>query len=753
VGFEERILNHRNQVQYPMTLNLLSLLTFPNTGNFMLDDLTGTLIAAVAFAAVLYAPGYVLAYATDLFSFRTRPFAERSLWAIATSFLAAPIAAYFLGRIAGLPALCWLFGTCTITTILLLFRTGSNNAWPRRDKLLTAVLAVGWTLFVLLMLIPFQSGHKLYFSVVMADQSYRIAFTNAVLRTGIPPANPLYFAGSPAPMRYFYFWYVLCATVAKLAHVSARAAFTASSIWAGFGLLVTVKLYAQHFFSWTRRQTWFALGLLAVSGASLIPSLGNAILQPALNGDIEWWSVDPIDAWPDSLLWVPHHVASVLCCLLAFLFLWRTLEPLSARTRRTALALAALAFASAFGLSVYVTFGFTLMVVLWLIWLTLNRQPQAAALWRRTAAAGLLATALLVPFLLELAHNAPAPNPSTPPGHLFILSVRRMIDSGLLTGLPLFAHLNATHPILLDQGLRLLLLIPGLAMELGLYGAVLVLLLLRAKRRTTPLDPAIATALFLTVIGFLLTLFISSSTITNNDFGYRAVMLPQFFLTLLTAGFLGSWRTNPNSPQSELLIPPTPRTRKFLYSLLVLGITGFLYGAVLLRAWLPYEAARPHDDNQPGFSQLPADAFAIRSAFADLDRTASPNALVTFRGVDLDLNHGDQVMSPADFYERILVMETNHQMLNAEWKCATHFGGDPNACLAIQAQTASLYAAPAPAAAQARAFCNRFGVHYLALDNHDPTFTSPTGWPAGLPNVATQPNFRILDCAPAASNP
>ena len=179
------------------------------------------------------------------------------------------------------------------------------------------------------MLVDFQTGHKLFFTVAMADESYRIAFIDAVARTGVPPANPLYFSGSPAPKRYYYFWYVLCAAVVKLAHVTARQAYVASCIWAGFGLLVTVRLYAVHFFRWERKQRWIALGLLLVSGAGIVPALGNAVLQPSLNGDIEWWSVDPIDAWPDSLLWVPHHVASVLCCLLVFLFLWRTLEPLS----------------------------------------------------------------------------------------------------------------------------------------------------------------------------------------------------------------------------------------------------------------------------------------------------------------------------------------------------------------------------------------------------------------------------------------
>ncbi|HLI78077.1 MAG TPA: hypothetical protein VKV02_14120, partial [Acidobacteriaceae bacterium] len=308
-----------------------------------------------------------------------------------------------MGRFGGLNAVSWLFVLCAAAAALLL-ATSKHNLWPRQDRRVTALLSLGWTLFVLLMLVEVQVGHKLYFSVVMADESYRIAFTDAVLRSGVPPANPLYFAGSPAAMHYYYFWYVLCAAVAKLAHVSARQAFIASCIWAGFGLLATVRLYTEHFFRWERKQRWIALGLLAVTGADLVPALGQALLQPTLNGDTEWWSVDPIDAWPDSLLWVPHHVASVLCCLLGFLLLWRLLVPLSAKETRPAVALAALAFASAFGLSVYVVFGFALLMAAWLIRLAILRRTETAfPLWRPLLTAGLLGAILLLPFLSELA--------------------------------------------------------------------------------------------------------------------------------------------------------------------------------------------------------------------------------------------------------------------------------------------------------------------------------------------------------------
>jgi hypothetical protein len=644
----------------------------------------------------------------------------------------------------GLAAPGWLFSaTAVVTLLLILIRR--NKQWHRRDRWITALIAGGWIAYVLFTLVDFQHGHKLFFSVVMADQSYRIAFTDAVVRSGIPPANPLYFAGSVAPMRYYYFWYVLCAVVVKLAHVTSQQSFIASSIWAGFGLLALVRLYTQHFYRWQRRQRWLAIGLLLVMGADLVPALGNSLLQSGLNGDIEWWSVDPIDAWPDSLLWVPHHVASVLCCLLAFLLLWMTREATSRRDQLCAIAIAALAFASAFGLSVFVAFGFALLVAAWLVRLGVLKPPELHTHLRHVLIAGILAVAALSPFLFEITRT-PSQTTQSESGatslaanHIFSLSVRPLIDSGLITGTPALVGLNQRHPILLDQGIRLLLLLPGLAMELGVYGAVLIFIWNMRRRGTWPASPTRDTALVVTLLGLTMTMFLSSSVISNNDFGYRAVMLPQFFLTLLTADALGAWWF----AEADAVLPRTRARQYLVYSLLVLGFAGSLYGTVLLRAWLPLEARKLDD----GFGPSAQDALEVRDAFARLHRVSSPDAVVGFPPIEPAVGRKDsEVMSPSDYYQRMLVMNAGRQILNAEWKCATHFGGDPALCHEIQRETSHLYSNPAPAATFARNYCSRFGVRYLVLSHREPIWNLPVGWPAELPVIAQESGFEILEC-------
>jgi hypothetical protein len=416
--------------------------------------------------------------------------------------------------------------------------------------------------------------------------------------------------------------------------------------------------------------------------------------------------------------------------------------------------LAGAAFASSVGLSVYVAFGFVLLMLAWLVRLGVQRHTERVRLWQQTAAATAIATVLLFPLLFEFASGryqataaSAAADPTAGGAHLFSLSVRRMIDSGMLTGLPVFASWNAVHPVLVDQAIRLFLLLPGLAMELGVYGAVLVLLLLARRRREPALsaEPR-ATALFFTVCGLLMSMFLSSSVISNNDFGYRAVMLPQFFLLLLTADVLGSWWTAGITP----VIAPTPARRRFVYGLLALGIAGSLYGAFLLRAWLPLEEPR----TRLGFAQMAEDNFAIREAFAALDHVAPKDAVISFRPIEPVADRMDEVMTPAEFYQRMLVMDAGRQILNAEGKCAVHFGGDPAPCAAIQKATAQLYSLPTPSADQARAYCSQFGVQYLVVGHRDPVWPGsssrpgPAAWPSVLPEAAGAPGFRILRCGP-----
>ena len=257
---------------------------------------------------------------------------------------------------------------------------------------------------------------------------------------------------------------------------------------------------------------------------------------------MEWWSNDQISSWADSLLWVPHHVASLLCCLIAFLLFWMCRSAMDRRSCVAASIVAAAAFASGFGLSIYVAFGFALLMLAWIARLLFGG-PRNRALASWVAASGVVGAVFLAPYLREMIGNPSGSGTSTSiaPSAMFALSIRRMIDPSFLTGLPVFAAWNSAHPVLLDQAARLILLLPGLALELGFYGAVLWFYGRHRKRYSA--DGPQRTALYLAGCGLLLALFVRSSVIGNNDFGYRVAMLPQFFLLLLGVDLVASWRS------------------------------------------------------------------------------------------------------------------------------------------------------------------------------------------------------------------
>lgn len=711
--------------------------------NFTLQDVAGSALAVVVFAIALYVPGYVLGRAVNLFGFRRMGFTERSLWAVAYSFAVTPLAGYLVGRFAGLDACCGLLLGLTLGWLWQLWRDRPQPGgirWSRRETIAACVVSA-WTLFVIFSLVDIQVGHKLFFSVAEDDQSYRVAFTDSVLRSGVPPANPLYFAGQPQPMRYYYFWYVVCAMVARIGHVSARQAFIASSVWSGFGLVAILGLYVRHFLGaveGVRKQTLIAVALLAVTGADLLPAIGSIFGQTALNGDMEWWSNDQITSWMDSLLWVPHHVASLLCCLLAFLLLWMSRTTADSPRRVSVVVLAAVAFASAFGLSIYVAFGFAVLMLAWLVRLVADGRRQFS-LALNLLLAGVLGALLLAPFLRELAAN---PSRAEAGGPLFALSIRRMIDPSFVTGLPLLAPWHNAHPVLLALAALLLLLLPGFALELGFYGAVLWLYLKHRKNYAS--DGPQRTALYLAGWGLALVTFMRSAVIGNDDFGYRAAMLPQFFLLILAADLLASWWAKGR----DAVVLKSPAIKKLLYGLIALGIAGTVYQVVLLRIFLPLEASRP----ESGFALLPTQVFEAREAFANLNRAASQSAVVEFNPVDPHPGTRGDAVSPYTFYIRSLLMNARRQTLSAEPQCATQFGGDSRPCAAIESATSALYAMPAPTAQWAEEYCRRFGVDYLAVSEMDPVWSDASGWAGSLPRAASEPDFRIVRCSVATSS-
>src|SRR5581483_569095 len=113
---------------------------------------------------------------------------------------------------------------------------------------------------------------------------------------------------------------VVCAAVARLAHLSARAVFIASCIWGGFSLAAIAGLYLKHFLgagNLLRRQFLCCISLLTVGGLDVCLTVLSLLHVTSPNVTV--LSDGQLPSWYNSLLFVPHHLASLICCMLAFL--------------------------------------------------------------------------------------------------------------------------------------------------------------------------------------------------------------------------------------------------------------------------------------------------------------------------------------------------------------------------------------------------------------------------------------------------
>jgi hypothetical protein len=363
--------------------------------------------------------------------------------------------------------------------------------------------------------------------------------------------------------------------------------------------------------------------------------------------------------------------------------------------------------------------------------------------------AGLIAVLALLPFLKELhaapkqaeatvaaagMQNAAAPvtaaSTARDASHLLRFGVRRIIDPDGLLALPSVAAFAQSHPRLGGPiaGLvfRLFLLLPGYFVELGFFGLILIVALggLRGSR----LDESTRASIFLTVVSLLITTFVRSTVIENNDFGYRSVLIAQFFLLLLAVrwceGAFGEGK---------------PWLRRTMQTMLWIGLAGTAYQAAVLRFYLPVEDKL----GSPDASGLAERAMALRVGFDALDRSIPRDAVIQYN-----------VAQPSDYFRFAELLGARRQLASAMPKCGVPFGGDPAQCADVERGVSGLFSLRAgprggPVAlspAEARGECGRLGVDYLVATRWDAVWADRLGWVWTLPAAVDTGDMRVLGC-------
>lgn len=692
-----------------------------------------SVLAVIAFCPAMICPGYVAAWFTNLHGFRQRSLMERLFWSVPLSLSISTIASVLIGKALSLNAVvAFLIASALLFIAMIVIehrqRTRSRSSWVLGWHPLGAtalLLIIAWVALAILSLADIQRGDQLFMSLTIFDHAPRVNWTQSILRTGVPPHNPMYFYMQPAPMRYYYFWNVVCAAVACMAHLPVRAVYIAGCVWGGFILAAIIGLILKHLLCagiHLRRQFLIAVSLLLVSGLnSMIIIVRLFSGSGGLPGPPQVWSVAQLNSWYDSLLFVPHHISSVACCMFAFLLAWIDRSQ-TIRDRAIVVTIISAALASSFGLSIYVAFGFFLTMLAWALWQIARGQFRSVLLM---TAGGAGALVLLVPYLVELRANSSGQHG----GSMFSFAVRETFSPTPLLASGLLNHMAQSHPWAALNLARLILLLPGLAVELGLFLFVFIVCLVPRFRRR-PFSPAQQSLLFIAFSALLLSSFIRSNVLDINDFGVRTALFLQLIAVLFASELISA---------QELSGPAAPPlwVHSVVRFAIVLGVVTTIHQAIIFRFTIPiaFTVARSHSNDNPVARNLSHKAYLSALGYAQLNASIPPSAIVQFNPAD-----------DGPFWNLVDLLNIDRQtaiVSDKPW-CGAELGGDPSGCLPIAAAIDALY--KGASAEQARATCRAHHIDYLVSRIYDPAWQDRQSWVWTLNPAVANPEFRALDC-------
>ena len=497
--------------------------------NFSIADVASMSLAFLIYIPVLFVPGYVFGWIGDLLGFRGRTQFARFTISVPLSIGLCPIWTYLLWRwsyaaVIGFYAVCL---TAFIALVIWEWRRWACKPSVTRARGVALAIAGLWVVVTLLCLVDLQIGSRLYFPTAAYDFTLRAAVTSSITRSGVPPANPYFFPGHTFALRYHYFWLLLCSLIDQFGGraINARQAMLASNLWAGIGLMASIALWLR-FFQPTGaknldRRILIAFGLLAVTGLDIIPVAALALSGARVMETIEWWNKPQVSAWVTTMLWVPHHLAALIACVTGFLIIWEADATHRMRSWIAVTLASGLMFASAAGMSIYVTFVFASFLAVWLITAVLrNRRRQAALI----CGAGIVSILSVIPYLLELRGEPSNGPPNT--GKVLEFTVRSFPIVEALVG-P--SDGKEDWRVLVADAVTLPL---NYFLELGFFAVVAIVQFRRMRRGDGMSRDADVCAFVMVVTSVLICTFMRSSVIANNDLGRRGLLPAQFVLLI-----------------------------------------------------------------------------------------------------------------------------------------------------------------------------------------------------------------------------
>jgi hypothetical protein len=554
--------------------------------NFSLVDGAGLLLAMAEFGIVLILPGAFLAYASGSLGFRESSGQTKLLLAVTSGLAVLPALDSLTTRFASLNAALVLNLVLAALALVL----AARKRWHLTITRVSLALLGTWLAILTAEWIDFDVGGSLYQPFIAIDMVKHAATTQAILDTGAPPLDPFFFR--PERVSYYYFFYTIAALAQRLSGglIDARAAVGGLAFWTGVGLYGLARLVMTQTGLMSpgseRRTRIVVLALLAAGGLDIVFVLRLGLVQHDWLPDPSAWN-DAVAGWFEALIWVPHHVTGLIASVVGFVALANAMNDATRAGTARAIAMAGLCFASALGLSVWLTAGAVSTCIVWLTLLLIERRWRCAAI---LASGGIVAILIAAPAILDLYSGRSGPFP-------IVFSVR------------IFSNLEAILPgEPLRSILRLAVLPLNCVAQFGVLSLGTFLFWQTNSRRTVHRNELARVLTLAAIVGLLLGTFLKSTLFENNDLGWRVWMFPQFAgLVWTSTVLLRRWDAAPRLRAMAFwrLFPAIP------LCLLVLGYCTTLYAFVSLRAFVEM----PLEPKSRLFVAAPASDRELRMAY------------------------------------------------------------------------------------------------------------------------------------------
>jgi hypothetical protein len=704
--------------------------------NFLFQDMMESVLATGLFPIFLVVPGYSVAYVLDLWKFRHRGLPTRLALSVVLSIAIIPSSTYLLSRMGSFQLTCTLLvmaallflGFVARTLSLAAIRSHITDLRAGRFVRWLALIIIGWMTVTIFLLSDFQIADRLYPNVGVYDYALRIAVTDSITRTAIPPANPSFYPGHPVPLYYYYFWFMTCSLVDLLGGpwIEPRAAVIAGTAWIGVGLIAIVALYirllAKPPNQPRERLVLLAIALLLVTGFYIVPLLGKYVYH-LFDGrlvaypTVEWWN-DQITAWPTAVLWVPHHVAALVATLTAFL-VYSSLPHVDGFGRRVATVIvSALALCSAVGLSIWVAFSFA---VFWGVWAVVSFLKGWHGEARGAVVVGILAAILSIPYVMEL-HRANLDHSVTP----IIVSIRQFV--------PIHAWLeNHQASSVMIAAADLIALPLNYFMELGFFAVAGIMYWSWRVRRPEALRRQELALLTLTLTAAVIATFLRSN-IANNDLGWRSAMFVQLALLIWAVDVVDRLfgRRMASEQRGDM---PFKTRRTILLISAVIGILPVWYDMMMMKLYpmlgdlhVPVVRAHGFLDEQ----NLGRRYYDVREAYEWMNRQLPASAV---------LQHNPDVFMdlPSGLYG-------NRQVAAAGHYYGPIFGISESVYRPVSQAISAVFTSDTAERRSVSEVCRRFGIAAFIVKDTDPIWSMRDSWVFRELPVFANDSSRVFSC-------